>query len=100
MKHSQPILFRVFVFCIALAGSAPLARADDILDKLEALPGVDAVDKTTAADTEQGLRRFELHIEQPTDHFDAPSGTFRQKLILFHRGFGEPMVLQTSGYII
>jgi hypothetical protein len=41
-----------------------------------------------------------LRITQATDHFDPSQGTFEQKLVLFHRSFAEPMVLQTSGYII
>lgn len=82
--------------------SAPLAAlADgDVLARLGALPGVTATETTLPIDEGQGLRRFVIQIEQPVDHFDPESGTFRQKLVLFHRGFEEPMVLQTSGYSI
>lgn len=87
----------IFLFAVALA---PRALADEVLDRLGGLPGVEAKETTTAADTAQGLRRFVLTIEQPTDHFAPELGSFKQKLVLFHRSFTEPMVLQTSGYVI
>ncbi len=81
------------------APSRALAEVD-VLAALNALPGVTAVESTVEDDTKDGLRRFALQIEQPVDHFDSAAGMFRQKLVLFHRGYEAPMVLQTSGYRI
>ncbi|MCC7440024.1 MAG: hypothetical protein IT285_00235 [Bdellovibrionales bacterium] len=82
--------------------AVPSVRAEeaDVLVALQTLPGVEAKETTVEADTAKGLRRFAITLEQPTDHFDASAGSFRQKLVLFHRGYEEPMVLQTSGYSI
>ncbi|HTL12521.1 MAG TPA: S28 family serine protease [Bdellovibrionota bacterium] len=88
-------------FILAFGAAAPVRAADDVLAKLTALPGIaDGKETTTEDDTKAGLRRFVLHVEQASDHFDASKGTFLQKLVLFHRDFTEPMVLQTSGYSI
>ncbi len=43
---------------------------------------------------------FDVSFPQPVDHNDPAAGTFTQRVILAHRGYKEPMVLQTSGYSI
>lgn len=90
----------LFVLVILFSPIPVLAQANELLDKLNNLPGIEAKETTNSSDTAQGLRRFSLWIEQPVDHFSSSSGTFKQKLVLFHRSFEEPMVLQTSGYAI
>ena len=90
----------VLVFFCVVAMVSGDAYADDVLARLQGLPGVTAQETTRPEDIGQGLRRFQLFLTQPTDHFNPALGTFQQKLVLFHRSFSEPMVLQTSGYII
>ena len=85
---------------IGFMGALTANAAPDVLVDLNALPGVSAQETTVAGDTALGLRRFILQVEQPVDHFDSAAGTFKQKLVLFHRDYSEPMVLQTSGYSI
>lgn len=87
------------ILLLGLAFFSSFARAD-VLDQLKALPGVSAQESTTSEDRAQGLRRFTMTIEQAVDHFSPESATFPQKLVLLHRDFAEPMVLQTSGYVI
>src|SRR4051794_8595110 len=87
-------------FAIVWGTLSYAADQDEVLSRLQSLPGVQALETTSAGDLASGLRRFELQIIQPVDHFDPSAGTFRQKLVLFHRDFSEPMVLQTSGYKI
>lgn len=93
----KKIIFLIFTFGILLSLSAP---ASDVLAKLNSLNKVSAKETTTPADQNSNLRRFIISFEQKIDHFDAHSKTFHQKLVLFHRDFSEPMVLQTSGYSI
>lgn len=42
--------------------------------------------------------KYQLFIEQPIDHSDPTVGTFQQKVILFHIGYENPMLLITEGY--
>jgi hypothetical protein len=41
---------------------------------------------------------WELMIPQQLDHWNKGTGTFPQKIILYHRSFKEPNVLITEGY--
>jgi len=79
---------------------AASSQASDVLAQLNALDKVTAQETTKPEDKKGGLKRFLISIEQPTDHSDSKSASFKQKLVLFHRDFNEPMVLQTSGYNI
>lgn len=95
------LLFYKFFFLLSLVFLKQAFAADDeVLSKLKELPGVVVTEKTNTEETAAGLRHFELYISQPTDHFDSKSPIFQQKLILFHKNFSEPMLLQTSGYSI
>ena len=42
--------------------------------------------------------KYQLFIEQPIDHTNPAVGTFRQKVVLMHTGYDNPMVLVTEGY--
>ncbi len=77
-----------------------IARAATIELKLSCLQGVAFNEIIDAENVPPGSRRFDLSIEQPIDHFDLSRGTFRQRLVLLFRGDTEPLVLQTSGYMI
>jgi hypothetical protein len=91
---------RILILCLLVTLGKNTAHADQLFDTLNRLPKVSAAEITTPEDRLTGMRRFSLLIDQPVDHFDSSSGTFKQKLILFHRSFNEPMVLQNSGYAI
>ncbi len=94
----------VLVFCLLVTWTTAFAEEqapdDDVLARLKALPGVEVFESTTGGDRGRGLRRFLLQVSQPIDHFARTSKKFKQKVVLFHRSFAEPMVLQTSGYAI
>ena len=42
--------------------------------------------------------QYMLRIRQPLDHQDAAKGYFFQRVVLTHRGFGRPTVMNTQGY--
>ena len=67
----------------------------DILDRLNALPGVQAVE----IQAYYGYpRAFQLEITQPVDH-DRPNGpSFTQRAYLSHASDSIPMVFAPSGY--
>jgi hypothetical protein len=93
----------LFVLILALCplfACAESSESEAVLQSLREIPGVEAQETTRPEDTKRGILRFAITIEQPLDHFDPQSPKFRQRLVLFHRGYKEPMVLQTSGYQI
>jgi hypothetical protein len=75
------------------AGSAGVAA--DILDQLEAIPGLTVLQEQPAP---APYRFFILSITQPIDHRHPAAGTFQQRFTLAHRGTDRPMVLHTTGY--
>ena len=80
--------------CSDVTGPDPW-DSGDILDRLNALPGVQAVE----IEPHYGYpRAFQLDITQPVDH-DRPHGrTFRQRAYLSHVSDTMPMVFAPSGY--
>jgi hypothetical protein len=42
--------------------------------------------------------RYDLSIKQPVDHWHPEKGFFYQRVILNHRGFQNPTVMETQGY--
>ena len=73
-----------------------LSGADaDILDRLNALPGVTAVQASTDL---QGYSFFELRFSQPVDHDAGGGPTFEQTVSLLHRETSQPLVVFTTGY--
>jgi hypothetical protein len=83
---------------LAVAGCGP---QDDVLAALRCVPGLTA--EEVVPSTVDGYRQFELELTQPVDHFARGGGapaTFAQRLVLLHKSWDDPMVLQTSGYQI
>jgi hypothetical protein len=68
---------------------------DDLLSRLDALPGVTAREITP----HYGYpRAFQLDVVQPVDHADPQGPTFTQRAYLSHAGEERPMVFGAYGY--
>lgn len=67
----------------------------DLVDRLQAIPGVTVEQKDTAT---PGVTYFVLHFTQPVDHENPAGQTFQQEVSLIHRETDAPMIVQTSGY--
>ena len=80
---------------LALLAFAAPAQAQDIAERLEAIPGMTVVEEKTAP---APYRYFVLNYTQPNDHLKPFRGSFQQRLTVLHRGTDRPTVLQTSGY--
>jgi hypothetical protein len=95
--------FVLFFLVLSGAAHADCASPVDLTEALSCLPPWVSFREVVAPEDPKipaGYRRFDLEIEQPTDHFNPAAGTFRQKLVLLHKDLREPMVLQTGGYKI
>lgn len=77
---------------------ADCKASTDVLASLNCLDGVKA--EEVIPSTIGGYRQFEVTITQETDHSAKGQEQFQQRLVLLHKGWNEPMVLQTSGYSI
>ncbi len=79
--------------CRDLSGPEP--SGGDILERLNALPGVEAHE----IQAYYGYpRAFQLDITQPVDHHDPNGPTFTQRAYLSHLDPDAPMVFAPSGY--
>lgn len=74
---------------------APEPVSGELIDRLNALPGVTAEARPTGA---TGFSYIVLQVTQPVDHADPDGPTFQQQVSLLHREVGAPMIVQTSGY--
>ena len=74
---------------------APTPTSQTLLQKLQALPGVQAVQIPTLSGFTSS---FQVDITQPVDHVDPSAGTFSQRFYLSLRADDAPMVFYTSGY--
>ncbi|WP_433329670.1 S28 family serine protease [Spirillospora sp. CA-294931] len=73
------------------------ARATDIADRLEAIPGLSVEEKNSSI---AGLRWFSLSYRQPVDHRRPNQGWFNQRIMLQHRQDDRPVVLHSGGYTV
>lgn len=75
------------------------AQSDEQLleKKLYDLPNVYFKKISEPGDT---LLKYDLQIKQPVDHKDASKGFFYQHVLLLHKGFNKPTVLQNDGYFL
>ncbi len=73
----------------------PTPPTQTLLQKLQALPGVQAVQITALSGFSSS---FQVDITQPVDHANSSAGTFSQRFFLSHRSEDAPMVFYTSGY--
>ncbi|MBN2571761.1 MAG: hypothetical protein JXA68_06505 [Ignavibacteriales bacterium] len=71
--------------------------AQDLLEKLKNLPGVEVKVLSPMAHFQQV---YEIMVEQPIDHNDITLGTFKQQIYLYHYNEGAPMIFNTEGYNI
>ena len=76
---------------------APDKPLGDILEELNAIPGMTAEERTGMT---EGYRFFVMEYEQPVDHQNASGPTFKQRLTLLHRDYAAPVVVHNSGYYV
>lgn len=73
----------------------PLSAEPGLLERLEAFPGI----KVQEIKADSGfLSVYEIFLAQPVKHSAGDERTFKQKIVLSHRGFGKPVVMITEGY--
>ncbi|MDR7276322.1 S28 family serine protease [Catenuloplanes atrovinosus] len=92
--RSRVLTILVLVLALLTPAVPAAAAADDLVDRLSAIPGLTIVSESAPA----GYRFFVLTYRQPADHRHPGRGTYEQRLTLLHRSADAPVVLATSGY--
>ncbi|HEX5059561.1 MAG TPA: S28 family serine protease [Kofleriaceae bacterium] len=78
-------------------GDADPGAVGDILDELNKIPGMTAVEGMTMT---AGYRFFQMQYEQPVDHKNPGGAHFTQRMTLMYRNYAAPMVVYNSGYFV
>ena len=86
-------LLSLFIALFVAVGSS---RADsELLTRLRQIKEVSGIKEMNV---EGFAEYYEFWFEQPVDHGDASRGTFRQRVLLGHRDFAAPVVVELEGY--
>lgn len=97
MKNLIAFLFFpiLVLFCSKSPNTSVPADERDILEKLQALEGIEVAEISP----QNGYaRQFEIYISQPVDHSDPAGPTFRQRVFISHNHEDRPVVFMPSGY--
>jgi hypothetical protein len=89
-------LFSLCFFLMTCSDDSPSEPETDLLARLNALPGVAAIE--IAPEHAYCQRQFQIDISQPLDHADPGGETFTQRIYLSHVDESLPVVFFPSGY--
>ncbi|MDQ3141753.1 MAG: hypothetical protein M3Q56_05840 [Bacteroidota bacterium] len=90
--------FILGLLCISLTNSWAKSSDDRIKMKKFLEKNFSGIEIKEMNAKEPFLFIWELKINQQLNHTISGSGTFKQKIFLYHRGFKNPNVLVTEGY--
>jgi hypothetical protein len=86
-----------FLLLFSISLLPAIAQTDEISLERQLYNLPDLSFKKISAPSDKYLK-YELTIRQPLDHQHPEKGTFYQHVILLHKGFGNPTVIETQGY--
>ena len=89
MRYIITLFWALMLTCSSLMAGSPL---------LERLQGIKEISDIREMEVEGFEEYYEFWFEQPVDHEDASRGTFRQRVLLGHRDFNAPVVVELEGY--
>ena len=94
MKSTMKIL-SAFLLCLLSLTALSQSEEATLEKALQNIPDVSFKKTSEASDP---YLKFDLVIKQPLDHAHPEKGFFNQHLILTHKGFNSPTVMETQGY--
>jgi hypothetical protein len=94
IKHKYLLLIALLFFCFTSARAQTSAAQMDSI--LYTMPDVKVIAKKESKNPYQLY--YQLAVKQPVDHTNPRKGYFYQQVLLLHRDFAKPMVMQTEGY--
>lgn len=87
--------FTSFLFCLSFLNA--FSQSDEILLERE-LYNLPNVSFKKISESGAPFLKYDLLIKQPLDHSNPGKGSFNQRLILTHKDFNSPTVMETQGY--
>ena len=81
---------------LCLLVALPANAQKELLAKLQQLSSLTQVDTLPAS--KYYPHRYLLRFKQPIDHSHPERGSFSQRILLCHKGFDRPTVIETEGY--
>jgi hypothetical protein len=87
-------IFHFVTMCLFIQASAQ--NEESILEK--ALLDLPQVSFKKNSKPQDKFLTYTLKIKQPLDHLDPGKGFFYQSVVLTHKGFQKPTVMETEGY--
>lgn len=88
-------IFISFLFCLSFLKG--FSQSDElVLEK--ALYNLPDVSFKKISDPGDMYLKYDLLVKQPIDHAHPEKGFFNQRVILTHKGFKNPTVMETQGY--
>ena len=88
-------LFISVLFCILFLDA--FSQSDEILLE-RALYNLPNVSFKKISEPGDRYLKYNLLIKQPLDHSNPEKGFFNQRVVLIHKGFNNPTVMETQGY--
>ncbi|NWF50135.1 MAG: peptidase [Ignavibacteriaceae bacterium] len=85
----------VIISILSTASFSQISSNSDLLEWLKSVPGIEIKE---VSHNEMFKEAYEIMIEQPIDHFNPNSGTFKQQIFLSHVDRDLPLVFDTEGY--
>ena len=88
----------LFLFCVLISSSVLVSQhgTASIEETLFNLPDI----QFQKIDSKEDVETFEVMVRQPVDHHDIQSEYFYQRVVLEHRGYDRPTVMNTNGYAL
>lgn len=95
--HKVLSLIFLFSFLFIINNPAQVGQdKDELLKKIEKLPGIISVEKLKDEAGYNGI--YKIMVEQLLDHQNPGGEKFQQKIYLSDKNFDAPMVVSTEGY--
>ena len=88
-------LFTTIVF--VCAWTVAVWAGNGILEKLQQIPQISGIQELKV---EPFREYYQFWFEQPVDHSDPAKGTFKQKVLLGHKAYNAPVIVELEGYNI
>lgn len=89
-KILSTLILAVFCSLVVFAG-------EDVLKKLQQIPQISDIKKMEVNSFEE---YYQFWFEQPIDHTNPSKGMFKQKVLLGHKTFDVPVIVELEGYHI
>ena len=95
VNYMYEIMRCILFFIVLFVMSGSLWAESSVVEKLKQIKEISGIKEMK----EEGfVEYYEFWFEQPIDHADPSKGSFKQRVLLGHKDFTAPMVVELEGY--